>query len=122
MTIFTPTNRVELTNVAVVRLRKAGKSNKEKKRFEVACYKNKITEWRHKIETKTEEVLQTPTIFVNVSKGLVAKKEDLLDAFGTDNIQTICRIVSNTEVQKKESQVDGIDFCHCIPYSDFRYR
>jgi ribosome maturation protein SDO1 len=29
-----------LTNIAVVRLKKAGK------RFEVACYRNKVSDWR----------------------------------------------------------------------------
>ena len=43
MSIFTPTNQVKLTNVAVVRLKKAGK------RFEIACYKNKVMSWRNKV-------------------------------------------------------------------------
>jgi len=34
---------VKLTNVAVVRLKKAGK------RFEIACYKNKVMSWRNKV-------------------------------------------------------------------------
>lgn len=38
--IFTPTNQRRLTNVAVVRLKKNGK------RFEIACYKNKVISWR----------------------------------------------------------------------------
>ena len=33
-------------------------------------------------ETDIDEVLQTHSIFTNVSKGLVARKEDLADAFG----------------------------------------
>ena len=33
-------------------------------------------------ETDIDEVLQTHTIFVNVSKGQMAKKEDLAEAFG----------------------------------------
>ena len=41
--IFTPVNQVKLTNVAVVRLKKGGK------RFEVACYKNKINDYRSKM-------------------------------------------------------------------------
>jgi ribosome maturation protein SDO1 len=32
-----------LTNVSIVRLRKGGK------RFEVACYKNKVMEWRSNV-------------------------------------------------------------------------
>uniref|UniRef100_H3BI06 SBDS ribosome maturation factor n=1 Tax=Latimeria chalumnae TaxID=7897 RepID=H3BI06_LATCH len=40
MSIFTPTNQIRLTNVAVVRVKKGGK------RFEIACYKNKVMSWR----------------------------------------------------------------------------
>ncbi len=39
------TPKVRLTNVAVVRLSRCGK------RFEVACYKNKILNWRNGLET-----------------------------------------------------------------------
>ena len=38
--IKTPTNQKLLTNVAVVRMKKCGK------RFEIACYKNKVLSWR----------------------------------------------------------------------------
>lgn len=38
--IFTPTNQIRLTNVCVVRMKKGGK------RFEIACYKNKVVSWR----------------------------------------------------------------------------
>ncbi len=41
-------------------------------------------------EKDVEEVLQTHTVFSNVSKGLVAKKEDLSRAFGTDNQTEVC--------------------------------
>lgn len=41
--IFTPTNQIRLTNVAVVRMKKGGK------RFEIACYKNKVVSWRNKV-------------------------------------------------------------------------
>ena len=41
--IKTPTNQKLLTNVAVVRMKKAGK------RFEIACYKNKVLSWRYNI-------------------------------------------------------------------------
>lgn len=41
--IFTPVNQVKLTNVAIVRLKKAGK------RFELACYKSKISDYRNKL-------------------------------------------------------------------------
>lgn len=41
-------------------------------------------------ETDIDEVLQTHSIFVNVSKGEVAKNEDLKKVFGTDNQSEIC--------------------------------
>ncbi len=35
-------------------------------------------------------MLQTHTVFANVSKGQVAKKEDLVRAFSTDNPTEVC--------------------------------
>ncbi|XP_061868260.1 ribosome maturation protein SBDS-like [Colius striatus] len=90
MSIFTPTNQIRLTNVAVVRARRGGK------RFEIACYRNKVLGWRSGAEKDLDEVLQTHTVFVNVSKGQVAKKEDLVRAFGTDDQTEICKMVGST--------------------------
>ena len=45
-------------------------------------------------EKDIDEVLQTHTVFVNVSKGQVAKKEDLVRAFGTDSQTDVCLQVS----------------------------
>ena len=36
------------------------------------------------------EVLQTETVFTNVSRGEVAKSADLKKAFNTDDMKTIC--------------------------------
>ena len=41
-------------------------------------------------EKDIDEVLQTTTVFANVSKGVLAKREDLLDVFGTDDESKIC--------------------------------
>ena len=41
-------------------------------------------------EKDIDEVLQTHTVFTNVSKGQVAKKEDVVRAFGTDNDTEVC--------------------------------
>lgn len=46
-------------------------------------------------ERDIDEVLQTHTVFSNVSKGSVAKKEDLARAFGTDNETDVCIQVSS---------------------------
>lgn len=81
--IFTPVNQVKLTNVAVVRLKRSGL------RFELACYKNKIADYRSRVVRDLDEVLQIRAVFVNVSKGQLAKKEDLVSAFGTDKEEDI---------------------------------
>ena len=83
--IKTPTNQKLLTNVAVVRMKKAGK------RFEIACYKNKVLSWRQGTEKDIDEVLQSHTVFLNVSKGQVAKKDDLIKAFEKDDQTQICK-------------------------------
>ncbi|KAL6053396.1 Ribosome maturation protein SBDS [Balamuthia mandrillaris] len=100
--IFTPVNQVRFTNVAVVRLKRAGK------RFEIACYKNKVVEWRKKITTNLDEVLQSPTIFENVSKGQAAKIQDLKKAFKTTDDAEIAKII----LDKGEIQVSGEERKH----------
>jgi len=97
--IFTPTNQKLLTNVVVVKLKKGGK------RFEIACYKNKVVAWRNKIEKNLEEVLQTETVFTNVSRGEVAKGADLKKAFNTDDLTKICiQILEKGEFQLSEKE------------------
>nr|XP_057936606.1 ribosome maturation protein SBDS [Doryrhamphus excisus] len=99
MSIFTPTNQIRLTNVAVVRMKKGGK------RFEIACYKNKVVSWRSGAEKDLDEVLQTHSVFVNVSKGQVAKKDDLCKAFGTDDQTEICKqILAKGELQVSDKE------------------
>lgn len=99
MAVFQPTGQKRLTNVAVVRMKKAGK------RFEIACYPNKVVSWRNKVETDIDEVLQTNTVFVNVSKGEVAKSDVLIKAFGTDNKSEIClQILAKGELQVSEKE------------------
>lgn len=41
-------------------------------------------------EKDLDEVLQTQTVFTNVSKGQVAKKEELLKCFQTDDQTKVC--------------------------------
>ncbi|XP_057295064.1 ribosome maturation protein SBDS-like [Hydractinia symbiolongicarpus] len=97
--IFTPTNQIRLTNVAIVRMKKSGK------RFEVACYKNKVMSWRKGAEKDLDEVVQTEQIFTNVSKGQLAKKEDLIKAFGTDDTKQCCvQILTKGELQVSDKE------------------
>jgi len=100
--IKTPTNQKLLTNVAVVRMKKNGK------RFEIACYKNKVTDWRNKTEKSINEVLQTDNVFINVSKGQLAKRDDLLASFGTEDQLEVCKMIlekGDLQVSDKERQV-----------------
>ncbi|XP_031767434.1 ribosome maturation protein SBDS-like [Galleria mellonella] len=92
--LLKPTNQVRLTNVAIVRLKKGGK------KFEIACYKHKVLPWRNQLEQDINEVLQTQTIFLHVSKGQAAKKEDLINIFRTNDSTEICKeILKNGELQ-----------------------
>jgi len=67
-----PANQIKLTNVSLVRYKKG------KKRFELACYKNKLLEYRSGNETDLDNVLQVPTIFLNASKGETAPNAELV--------------------------------------------
>eukprot|EP00913_Durusdinium_trenchii_P014861 g13937.t1 len=97
-----PVGQKRLTNVAVVRMKKSGM------RFEIACYKNKVLNWREGIEKELNEVLQTETVFTNVSKAVIAKSEDLQKAFGTVDLAEICKMILKdgaVQVSDKEREV-----------------
>ncbi|KAL5367071.1 zinc finger-containing protein [Cryptosporidium parvum] len=115
MSLFQPSNQIKLTNVAVVRYKSHGK------RFEVACYKNKILNWRSGVEWDLDEVLQIRTIFANVSKGQLANSDDLNTVFGTNSIDNICKtILSKGEIQISETERSYMldkqftDICHML--------
>ncbi|XP_053728481.1 ribosome maturation protein SBDS isoform X1 [Synchiropus splendidus] len=66
-----------------------------------------------KREKDLDEVLQTSSVFVNVSKGQVAKKEDLSKAFGTDDQTEICKqILAKGELQvsdkERQTQIESM--------------
>lgn len=99
MSIFTPVNQKILTNVSLVRYKKGGK------RFELACYPNKVLTWRNGIEKDIDEVLQIDDVFLNVSKGQTAKKDDLMKAFNsTDKKEIIKEILEKGELQVSEKE------------------
>ncbi|KAJ3864578.1 SBDS protein C-terminal domain-containing protein [Lentinula novae-zelandiae] len=99
MPINQPSNQIKLTNVSIVRLKKGGK------RFEIACYKNKVQEYRNGVENNLDDVLQISNVFMNVSKGEVAKHGDLKKAFGTTEISGIVsEILKKGEVQVGEKE------------------
>lgn len=95
-----PVGQIKLTNVSLVRLKKG------KKRFEIACYKNKVLEYRSGIETNLDNVLQIPNVFLNVSKGQTAPTADLAKAFGKDKSvnDIILEILNKGEIQVGEKE------------------
>jgi len=100
-----PQGQKPLTNVAVVRYKH------KSKRFEIACYKNKVLSWRKGAEKDISEVLQTETIFQNVQRGIEAPAKDLKQAFKTTNEKEICKIIlekGQLQVSKKERK-DGLE-------------
>lgn len=88
--IHQPSAQVRLTNVAVVRLNKNGK------RFEIACYRNKVVNYRQGLETDLSEVLQSERVFTNVSKGEFANTKVLRKTFPKMNNDDIVQLILDT--------------------------
>ncbi|VEU21390.1 DEKNAAC102287 [Brettanomyces naardenensis] len=100
-----PSSQIRLTNVSLVRMKKG------KKRFEIACYQNKVQDWRSGVEKDLDEVLQIHQVFLNVSKGFVAPSDLLEKSFGTTDLdKIILEILKKGELQlsgKERSQQIG---------------
>jgi ribosome maturation protein SDO1 len=62
-----------------------------------------VMNWRSGVEKDLQEVLQSNTIFLNVSKGNVAAEKDLVAAFGTDDLNAIAQLI----LEKGELQVSA---------------
>lgn len=80
---------------------------------QIACYKNKVKEWRSGVyvistylsEKDLDEVVQIENVFLNVSKGQVASNEDLKKAFGTtDAKEALLEILTKGELQVGEKE------------------
>ncbi|KAL1409077.1 hypothetical protein Q8F55_005901 [Vanrija albida] len=97
--VHQPGTNIKLTNVSIVKMKKGGK------RFEIACYKNKVTEFRSGVETDLSEVLQIEQIFTNVPKGQVAKRDDWTKAFGSDDMNKVIEEI----LKKGELQVNNLE-------------
>mmetsp|Transcript_55502 Transcript_55502/g.67967 ORF Transcript_55502/g.67967 Transcript_55502/m.67967 type:complete len:254 (-) Transcript_55502:1298-2059(-) len=95
-----PKSQVLLTNVAISRIQKGNK------RFEVACYKNKLMSWRKGTETNIDEVIQIERVFRDVSKGIYASSKDMEKFFGKNKSELeIIKIILDKgtyQVSKKE--------------------
>ncbi|KAM5445691.1 hypothetical protein MaudCBS49596_007246 [Microsporum audouinii] len=98
--IMQPSNQIKFTNVSIVRLKKG------KKRYELACYKNKLLEYRSGAETDLDNVLQIPTVFLSVSRGHTAPTAELAKSFGKDykTEDVIQEILRKGEVQVGEKE------------------
>ncbi|WFD26551.1 hypothetical protein MNAN1_001534 [Malassezia nana] len=81
--------------------------------MQIACYKNKVKEWRTGVyvnmfnqrEKDLDEVIQIENVFLNVSKGQVASNDDLKKAFGTsDTQQVLLEILKKGELQVGEKE------------------
>ncbi|ORX35373.1 35S primary transcript processing-related protein [Kockovaella imperatae] len=94
-----PGTQIKLTNVSIVRMKKGGK------RFEIACYQNKVSEFRSGVETDLSEVLQIEQVFNNVPKGQVAKKEDWQKAFKTEDINKVIEEI----LRKGDLQINNLE-------------
>lgn len=57
-----------------------------------------MREWRSGVEKDLDEVVQIENVFLNVSKGQVASKDDLQKAFGTSDVTEVL-----LEILKKAS-------------------
>ncbi|KAI9668521.1 MAG: hypothetical protein M1829_005338 [Trizodia sp. TS-e1964] len=95
-----PSNQIRLTNVSLVRLKKG------KRRYEIACYKNKVLEWRSGVESDLDNVLQIPAVFISVSKGQAASAQELENSFGADTPlnDIILEILKKGELQVGEKE------------------
>jgi ribosome maturation protein SDO1 len=123
MPINQPSNQIKFTNVSIVRLKKGNTDDATepsttkavltssvliigKKRFELACYKNKLLEYRSGAEKDLDNVLQVPTVFLSVSKAQTAPSAELTKAFGADTPrdEILQEILRKGEVQVGERE------------------
>jgi ribosome maturation protein SDO1 len=101
-----PITQVKFTNVAFVRLQIKGI------KLELACYKNKLVDYRKGVESNLSDVLQVEQIFSNASKGKVARKEDIKKLFPKLTQEDIIKqILKDGEIQVSEKERDqSLDF------------
>jgi ribosome maturation protein SDO1 len=107
MRVSQPVGQKRHTNIAIVSVRKKVEGKEYK--FEIACYPNKVLNQREGIETDLAQVLQTETVFTNVSRGDVATQDDLQRAFGTTSHRKICeQIIKEGHLQVSDKEREYI--------------
>lgn len=105
MRVSQPVGQKRHTNIAVVSVRKKVEGKEYK--FEIACYPNKVLNQREGLEDDMSQVLQTETVFTNVSRGDIATNEDLINVFGTTNHLKVCKEIikeGHLQVSSKERE------------------
>lgn len=78
---------IKLTNVSTVKYAAKGKH------FQIACYAHKIQEYQLGMEKDTSNILQIEKVFSNVARGLVASNVDLIEVFGTSDVEICTKII-----------------------------
>jgi ribosome maturation protein SDO1 len=97
-----PKGIVKLTNVAIVKYRK------KNRKAEIACYKNKVIDWRNGNEDNIDNVIQINQIFSNAIQGTIAGEGLLKKLFNTaDKTSIIEKILDqgHLQVSQKEREV-----------------
>ena len=82
-----PVGQKVFTNISIVKL-KLGKS-----RFELACYPNKVQDYRDKKEKDINEVLQAQEIFTDAIKGDLCPRKVLKEVFPKMTYQEIIKLI-----------------------------
>lgn len=95
-----PLSQQRHSNVAVVKLQRNGK------RLEIACYKNKVVAYRSGVERRLDEVLQVERVFLNVSRGECASIADIHAVLGDtyDEKAALKFILDNGDLQVAQQE------------------
>ena len=80
--------------VNLARLKSHGKT------FEVAIDADKVVAFKEGENINVEELVQSPNIFSDMKKGLIASEEDLKEVFSNENnTKIILKILNDGEIQ-----------------------
>lgn len=98
-----PLGIVKLTNVALIKYKVKGK------KLEIACYSNKVLDWRSGKETSLDEVLQIMEIYTNTHQGQLANKKLLEELFPNKSKNEIIEeILAKGEMQVSAKEREAL--------------
>lgn len=92
--VFSPLNQKKLTNVSVVSYRP------RKTTYELAVYPNKLYEYRRDRRVPLDEILHIQSIFNDVGRGALSKREDVERDLSKDNLEAIRLILDRGAEQR----------------------